>query len=97
MRKKILAFVFAAALLMALAVPLLGSVGTASAHVHGITPLLSLGCVVDNSTTGAEATNGTPADDANDGPIEGLIARDLGNAPLTGGDGGRTAPVPVCD
>ena len=32
MRKKILAFVFAAAVLMAMAVPLFGGVGTASAH-----------------------------------------------------------------
>ena len=35
MRKKILAFVFAAALLMAMAVPMFGSVGTASAATPG--------------------------------------------------------------
>lgn len=95
MRKKILALVFAAALLVAMAVPLFGG-STAEAHVHGITPLLQLGCVVDNTTTGANGANGTPADTANGGPITGLIARDLGEAPLTGGDGGFNAPVPVC-
>ncbi len=69
----------------------------ASAHVHGVTPLLELSCTgVDNSVTGGNATNGTPADDANGGPIAGLIPRDTGNAPLTGGDGGRTAPVQAC-
>ena len=35
MRKKILGFVFAAAVLMAMAVPLFGGVGTASAHNLG--------------------------------------------------------------
>ncbi len=41
MRKKILGFVFAAALLAAMAVPLFGSGGTASAHNTGqvITPV----------------------------------------------------------
>ncbi len=69
----------------------------ASAHVHGITPLLELSCTgVDNTVTGGNATNGTPADDANGGPIEGLIPRDTGSAPLTGGDGGRNAPVQAC-
>ena len=63
----------------------------ASAHVHGVTPLTS--CSVDNANSGALGTDGTPADDANGGPITGLIPRDTGSAPLTGGDGGRTAPV----
>ena len=75
---------------------MLAIVPAASAHVHGITPLLDLGCHVNNSVTGGNATNGTPADDANGGPISGLIPRDTGNAPLTGGDGGRTAPVAAC-
>jgi len=95
MRQKIIALVFAAGLLVALAVPLFGS-GPASAHVHGITPLVQLGCVVDFSTTGANGTNGTAADDSNGGPITGLIPRDTGESPLTVGDGGKTAPVTVC-
>ena len=84
MRKMIVGLVLAALLTLATVLP-------ASAHVHGITPLNS--CSVDNSNSGARGTNGTPADDANGGPITGLIPRDTGNAPLTGGDGGRTAPV----
>ena len=96
MRQKIIAFVFAAGLLVAVGVPLFGS-GSVSAHVHGITPLDNLSCVVDNSRTGANGTNGTAADDSNGGPITGLIPRDTGKSPLTGGDGGKTAPVPVCD
>jgi hypothetical protein len=77
-----------AALLLAAA-----SLGTALGHVHGITPL---GCVTtDNPIAGANGTNGTPADDANGGPIAGLIPRDTGNAPLTTGDGGRHSSL--CD
>ncbi len=69
----------------------------ASAHVHGITPLLELGCTgVDNTVTGANTTDSTPAAFANGGPIRGLIPRDTGSAPLTVGDGGRTAPVAAC-
>lgn len=69
------------------------SMGTALGHVHGITPL---GCVTsDNPIAGANGTNGTPADDANGGPIAGLIPRDTGNAPLTVGDGGRHSSL--CD
>ena len=90
MRRSIL--LLALVLLLMLAV-----VPAASAHVHGITPLSNLGCTgVDNSVTGGNATNGGPADDINGGPISGLIPAGTGNAPLTGGDGGRTAPVPVC-
>jgi hypothetical protein len=62
--------------------------GTARAHVHGITPLSTLAeeCgVTTESNTGANRAQG----DA----ITGLIPRDVGNAPLTGGDGGRLAPV----
>lgn len=66
----------------------------ALAHVHGITPLL--GCTVDNPNSGANGTNGTPADDANGGPIAGLIPRDTGNAPLTIGDGGFGAATGHC-
>jgi hypothetical protein len=69
----------------------LGPAGAASAHVHGITPLLQCSVVPDNA--GANQTDGTPASASNGGPIQGLIPRDVGNAPLTIGDGGFTAPV----
>ena len=60
------------------------------------TRVLRLGCVVDNTVTGANQTNNTPASAVNGGPITGLIPRDVGNGPLTVGDGGFDAPVPVC-
>jgi hypothetical protein len=63
----------------------------ASAHVHGITPLLQCSVVSDNA--GANQTDVTPAAAANGGPITGLIPRDVGNSPLDVGDGGFTAPV----
>lgn len=62
--------------------------GSAGAHVHGITPLLTVAnqCgVTDVANTGANRAQGAP--------ITGLIPRDVGNAPLTLGDGGFTAPV----
>jgi hypothetical protein len=61
----------------------------ASAHVHGITPLLR--CGGDLSVTGADRTDQTPAGAPNGGPITGLSPRDVGDAPLTGGDGGFDA------
>ena len=60
----------------------------AGAHVHGVTPLLTLAneCGVTSlANTGANRTQGAP--------ITGLIPRDVGNAPLTIGDGGFGAPV----
>ena len=57
-------------------------VAPASAHVHGITPLND--CGIANANAGGNGTNGTPADDANGGPISGLIP-----SPLSGGDGGK--------
>ncbi|HEX6844002.1 MAG TPA: hypothetical protein VF235_02695 [Actinomycetota bacterium] len=75
------------ALVAALVVP----ASAASAHVHGITPLLR--CGGDLSVTGANRTDTTPAAAANGGPITGLIPRDVGNAPLTVGDGGFDAPA----
>lgn len=63
----------------------------ASAHVHGITPLLR--CGGDLSVTGANRTDQTPAAAANRGPIAGLVPRDVGDAPLTAGDGGFDAPA----
>lgn len=65
------------------------TVGSAFAHVHGITPLRCVGVAHD----GANQTNNTPAAAANGGPIVGLIPRDLGRAPLTVGDGGFDTPA----
>lgn len=67
------------------------SSGSASAHVHGITPLLQ--CSVDASNSGANTTDTTPASAANGGPISGLIPSTVGDAPLVIGDGGFDAPV----
>jgi hypothetical protein len=61
--------------------------GIASAHVHGITPLLRCG----GEVTGADRTDDTPASATNGGPITGLIPRDVGQAPLDIGDGGFDA------
>jgi len=80
-------------LVLALAVAL-AAVSPALAHVHGITPLRD--CTVDNPLSGAIGTDGTPADDANGGPITGLIPRDTGEAPLTAGDGGFGAAAGHC-
>ena len=67
----------------------LASVGSAFAHVHGITPLRCVGVEDD----GANRTDSTPAAAANGGPIFGLIPRDVGNAPITVGDGGFDTPA----
>lgn len=67
----------------------------ASAHVHGITPLT---CGIGSAASGGSGTNDTPAAAANGGPIQGLIPRDTGNAPLDVGDGGfRPVNNPHCD
>jgi hypothetical protein len=59
----------------------------ASAHVHGITPLDECSVVPDNA--GANQTDSTAAD----GVINGLIPSTVGQAPLSCGDGGDSAPV----
>jgi hypothetical protein len=59
--------------------------------VHGVTPLLR--CGGELSVTGANRTDQTPASALNGGPIQGLIPRDVGKAPLTVGDGGFDAPA----
>jgi hypothetical protein len=71
----------------------LGAAGTlavapAGAHVHGITPLLTLAneCEVTSlANTGANRAQGAP--------ITGLIPRDVGQSPLDVGGGGFDAPV----
>ena len=70
------------------------SVAPAFAHVHGVPPLL--GCTVDSANAGANQTDSSPAAAANGGPITGLIPRDVGNAPLTVGDGGFGAATGHC-
>ena len=77
--RRIVLIMMLAALLVLMVAP------AASAHVHGLTPLLELSCKVDNSVTGGNRTNGTPADDATGGPIAGQIPRDTGNAPFLAG------------
>lgn len=88
MRRTILMVVMVAMLVFAAA-------PVASAHVHGITPL---GCEgVGSANDGGNGTNDTPAAAVNGGPISGLIPRDVGNAPLTVGDGGfRPVNNPHC-
>lgn len=87
--RRLILLVLLVAQMMFVAVPV------ASAHVHGITPLTCEG--VGNATSGGIGTNGTPAADANGGPITGLIPRDVGNAPIDLGDGGfRPANNPHC-
>lgn len=73
------------ALLLAAALSLL-SVASAFAHVHGVTPLNCAG-VPNNANAGGNGTNGTPADDANGGPIAGIIPVGTGNASFTPGIG----------
>lgn len=62
--------------------------GAASGHVHRNTPLLVCG---NTAIDRANRTDSTTASAANDGPIVGLIPRDVGSAPITVGDGGFTA------
>jgi hypothetical protein len=62
---------------------LLIPVGTASAHVHGITPLR---CTTAPDNAGANQTNETPASATNEGPISGVIPITMGgNVELFGG------------
>jgi hypothetical protein len=73
-------------LIMALVTLLVvGVVPVASAHVHGITPLLELGCKVDNTITGGNRADDTPAGADNGGPIGGLIPNTVGKASLIPG------------
>ena len=70
--RRIVLIMMLAALLVLMVAP------AASAHVHGITPLLCTG--IGNANSGANAAHGDP--------IGGLIPRDVGNADLEPGDGG---------
>lgn len=56
---------------------------SASAHVHGITPLR---CTPAPDNAGANQTDGTPASATQGGPISGVIPVAMGgNVPLFGG------------
>lgn len=56
---------------------------SASAHVHGVTPL---GCTPASPLAGATQTNFTPASSTAGGPISGVIPIAMGgNVPLFGG------------
>jgi hypothetical protein len=72
------------------ALSLLG-VASAFAHVHGITPLNcpagTADSVPNNANAGGNGTDGTPADDANGGPIAGVIPIALGGVAFTPNDG----------
>lgn len=72
-------------LLAAVMLLMLAAIPAASAHVHAGTPLLD--CGQANANAGGNGTNGTPADDANGGPITGFIPRDTGKAPFSPGPG----------
>jgi hypothetical protein len=69
------------------------AIGSASAHVHGITPLRCVGVADD----GANRVDLTPAAAANGGPISGLIPRTVGNSSLVPGDGGFDTPACPAD
>jgi hypothetical protein len=64
--------------------------GSASAHVHGITPLRCVGA----ANAGANQTDLTPASASRGGPISGLIPSTVGQAPLVAQqDGGFDTPA----
>jgi hypothetical protein len=86
MRKKTLAFVFAVALLAAMAVPGLVGTDSAQAKVHGVS---QAGCANDPSRSGAnQSGDNSPA-----GPIPVTASPfDIATFPGQGGDGD-----PACD
>ena len=81
---RVRAFIVSACVAAATAV----SAAPAGAHVHGITPLLTLA-----NECGVTSLANTGANRAQGDPITGLIPQDVGSAPLTVGDGGFNAPV----
>lgn len=78
------------ALLLAAALSVL-SVASAFAQVHGVTPLNcpagTADTVPNNPNAGGQGTQGTPADDAQGGPITAPIPINTGNAPFTANSG----------
>lgn len=71
----------------------LAAVGSALGHVHPVTPL---GCNDNDNAenSGGLATNGTPADNDNGGPIGGVIPRDATPGDQPGEAGQHSA---LCD
>lgn len=67
------------------------SVANAFAQVHGITPLNcpagTADTVPNNSNAGGQGTQGTPADDAEGGPIAAPIPINTGSAPFSANSG----------
>jgi hypothetical protein len=64
---------------------------SASAHVHGITPLR---CTQAPSNAGANQTDQTPAGAANGGPISGVIPITMGGNVTLFGEGFDAAVCP---
>ena len=79
-----------AAVLLATALSLV-SVASAFAQVHGVTPLNcpagAADSVPNNANAGGQATQGTPADDGQGGPIAVPIPINTGNAPFASNSG----------
>ena len=74
---------FVAGTVVAAAALVLIPAASASAHVHGVTPLL---CTPAPANAGANQTNETPASATNGGPIAGVIPITMGgNVELFGG------------
>jgi len=72
-----------AGIVLCLAALVLVPAASASAHVHGITPLR---CTPAPENNGANQTDGTPASATTGGPISGVIPITMGgNVPLFGG------------
>ena len=109
MRKKILAFVFAAALLVALALPLFSGAGTASADVHKVS---QAGCGASANSgaaaAGSQAAVGQAADNAASQANANASGRPAALIPVSagglsaagdgGGDPGNTGVVDgACD
>jgi hypothetical protein len=74
----------APAVVLAAAALVIVPASSASAHVHGITPLR---CTPAPDNAGANQTNETPASAANGGPISGVIPITMGGNVTLFGEG----------
>jgi hypothetical protein len=84
-------------ILMTVLVLTFATAGSALGHVHGVTPLNCAGLTTENANSGGNGTNGTPADDANGGPIAGIIPTTTGNASFTPGPDVAGKHSTLCD
>ncbi len=89
MRKKLLAIVFAAALLVALAVPVFGGAGNALAHVHPTVPANECAATADGPGNEAAPQNSPTADP----PLPGLILDNTPSAVDGTADGPGVGPA----